>query len=202
MRNRLAVVNTGICEDRRLFTELIEGLWKRAVSMVSDSRLESCGREWVALAEGTAAVLAELADWKPDVTDYKEGKSDAAWWERATGAGFRVITGEREVHPAGRRGVAALETAFLFGMMAGFTGDGGKEPVDFEWQDGAPAVSGDLPGGGTGVFTASRRGGEVGGLGMIIGMVRRPCGREKPELVLEAILPTTVDRVLAIRLVS
>ncbi len=202
MHNRLAIVKTRVSEDRRLFIDLIEGLWNRAVTMVSDSRLESCGREWVALAEGSAEVLAELVEWRPDDANSGEGEADAAWWERATGAGFRVITGEREVHPAGRRGVAALETAFLFGMVSGITGDGRSDSVAFDWQDGAPAVSGDLPGGGSVVLTASRRGGESGGLGMIIGMVRRQGERGKPEIVIEAILPTTADRVLAIRLES
>ena len=148
MRNRLAVVDTRISEDRRLFIELIEGLWKRAVTMVSDSPLESCGREWVALAEGSAAILAELVEWRPDDAGGPERELDAAWWERGTRAGFRVITGEREVHPAGRRGVAALETAFLFGMVSGITSDGRNESVAFDWKDGAPAVSGVLPGGG------------------------------------------------------
>jgi hypothetical protein len=61
-------------------------------------------------------------------------------------------------------------------------------------------VSGRLPGGGAAVLAASRRGAEQGGLGMIVGMARRRRGKEKVELLLEAVLPTTANRVLAIRL--
>ena len=200
MLNRLAAFKTGIPEDRRLFTELIEGLWERAAMMASDSPPESCGREWGALAEGAAAALAEMVDWGPDERDYGEREMEAAWWERAARAGFQVVVGEREIHPPGRRGAAALETAFLFAMVSGITAGGESETVYSDWQDGAPTVSGPLPGGGSAVLTASRRGGEVGGLGLILGMVRQPWGREKHEIVIEAILPTTADRVLAIRL--
>lgn len=200
MMNRLAVFKTGVSEDRRLFTELIEGLWERASSMLSDSPLKSCGREWGALAEGAAAALAEMVGWENEMIDFGEEDAEAAWWERVARAGFRVTIGEREVHPAGRRGVSALESAFLFAMVSGFTGAGENETVSFNWQGGAPAVSGRLPGGGAAVLAASRRGAEKGGLGMIVGMARRRRGKKKVELLLEAVLPTTANRVLTIRL--
>ena len=200
MQNRLAVFRTGMSEDRRLFMELIEGLWERASEMISDSPLVSCGLEWGALAEGAAAALEELLAWCPEDDSLAEGDDCAAWWEQAAGAGFRVVVGEREVHPGGRRGVSALETSFLYAMVSGFTGNGEDEPVAFNWRDGTPAVSGCLPGGGAAVLTASRRGGEAGGLGMIVGMARRRRGRNKPEILIEAVLPTTPGRVLAVRL--
>jgi hypothetical protein len=198
MQNRLAVFRTGVSEDRRLFMDLIERLWERSSAMDSDSPPDFGGSGWSSLAEASAMVLAALAPSSPPGA----GKADAVWWELAAGAGFRVTVGERRIHPAGRRGVAALETAFLFAMLEGFRGGCEEESVEFQWSDGTPAVSGRLPGGGTAVLAASRRGVEAGGLGMITGMVRRRRGGLPPEVVLEAILPTTADRVLAVRLSS
>ena len=210
MQNRLAVVRTVTSEDRRLFMELIEGLWEKASTMVCDSPLDSCGAEWGELAEGAAAVLAEMV--APNSDDYllsgdarqdhllSGDISEERWWERAAWAGFRVVVCESDVHPIGRRGVAALETSFLFSMLSGFTGNGEGDPVVFDWQDGTPAASGSLPGGAKGVLAASRRGGESGGLGLIVGMVRRQRNSCRPEILIEAVLPTTADRVLAVRL--
>lgn len=200
MQNRLAVFRTVTSEDRRLFMELIEGLWEKASTMVSDSPLDSCGQEWGELAEGAAAVLAEMVAPDSDDCLLIGGVSEERWWERAAWAGFRVVVCETEVHPIGRRGVAALETSFLFSMLSGFTGDDEGDLVAFDWQDGTPAASGVLPGGATGVLAASRRGGESGGLGLIVGMVRRQRGSRRPEILIEAVLPTTAARVLAVRL--
>jgi hypothetical protein len=180
--------------------ELIESLWEKASAMFSDSPLDSCGLEWGALAEGSAAALAEMVDCRPGGEFALEEESETEWWERAAGAGFKVVVGEREVHPAGRRGVAALETAFLFAMVSGFTGQGDGDSVVFDWRDGTPALSSALPGGGSAVMAATRRGVENGGLGMMVGMARRSRDSRKPELVFEAVLPTTANRVLAVRL--
>jgi hypothetical protein len=202
MQNRLSVFRAGISEDRRLFTELIEGLWERASGAFSNSPSDSCGSEWAELAEGAAAALAELVGWDEQDTSGEAGEAAPKWWEKITRAGYRVVVGEREVTPSGRRGVAALETAFLFAALSRISGDGENQGLMIDWQSGSPAVSGELPGGGNAVLAASRRGGDGGGLGMAVGVASRAAMAKKAEVVIEAILPTTGNRVLAVRLES